>query len=227
MEEKMSKRFGKIICLLLSAVLVLETSYYVDAATKEKIVYADNSGTIAITENDETRTTICTDTTNNTQMVLVYNKTTGIIKNVASGIEIVLKGSPSEGFSPCKILGTRTEYEYEFCQLGQFRYTHHDMPLSEFIDLIDGTITALKIVALVFTIATFVLTGVGLEHAQALAQGILNPNSPPVPYSQYRIHMTFSESCAEFWESDPYYPGGGFWFLGYTANPNFFNWYIY
>ncbi len=223
----MSKRFIQLICLLLSAVLIFETSKDVNAATKEQIVYVDSNGTIAFTESNETRTITCTDTTNNTQMVLVFNKETGILKNEASGKELLLIENSRESFSPCKILGNRTEYEYEFCQLGEFRYIHHDMSLSAFIGMIDGAITALKIVAIVFSIAGYALYGFGLERAQILAQSILDPNTPPIPYSDYWLHMTFSESCAEFWESDPYYPGGGFWFLGYTANPSFFNWYFH
>lgn len=222
----MNKYFTRVICLFLSIAMIFVTSNHAKADAKEQIIeFPDTEATIKIVENEDSRVTVFTDPSEKSQMVLVFNKKEGILRNVSSGIELVV--GKYEYLPPCRVFADQKEYEYEFCQLGQYKYIQRDTMLSEFVAMITVTISFISIMAAIVSISGFALAGAAATAVSRLTDAILDLISQSEPLRHYRLHMTFAEHCEELWESDPYYLGGGFWFLGYMPTPTFFNWYIY
>lgn len=198
-----------------------------DNANKNKTIITDEFGNtyqISIYETEFTRTTKLTDINGNVILSLIYNIETGVLYNPDNGAAMILPISEAI-LTPCKVLSTNDkDYEYEFCTLGDSYKKEYSITANDILNMAATTVLTVAIVE-----ALLVAIAGGISFDSSVIKDVIKPAASAIFTRidlgdlNFTIYYELKYSCAEFYESDWSYPDGGFWFLGYAANVNYYS----
>lgn len=218
----MKTNIKKITSIFLSVLLIanLSTIAFANSNNRTPVSYLGDGYTIQQEETKTIRTSYLYDDSGNLVDTLIFNKETGVLYNPNNSNYIALQSDELQIFEPCQVTSDK-DYEYELCSLGE-TYT------SSYTETV-GTITGMITTTVAVSSIIFVIAGIGgigaLTSAMQTKIGRLASSIYAlytVGSTDHEVEFTFRYKCIEVWESDPFYPNGGFWFLGYMPDQSYF-----
>ena len=222
----MSSKFKRCLAFLMIIAFTLNIGMMSFAQANYKQVYSVAVGEnleheIIVEEHVNVRTTKLYDKSGELIMHLELDKTTGTLTNIGTGATISKSGLRAISPEVCNVLRD-TDYEYEFCSLGDTYSRTESVSYLEIYDMINTTASESAQVAQILAILVG-LAGVGVllptvtSMLQDLAREIFDSILAEDLDDRW-VELKFTFSCRELWESDSSYPGGGFYYLGYVVS---------
>ena len=219
----MNKKIRKVLAIIMAVVCVfgsLTTAYAqaksLSTSNITTLILEDESGNdvkLVVEEAMNSRTTKLYDSTGNLIQTLVLDKESGVLSNLETGVQREMHELKSINPGVCNYSLT-TDYEYEFCSLGDTYSTDEEVTVAEIKAMVGTTFTVTKVTAYLITLGAFagVKSAVKTLITNCAKKIVAKENAGD---TSAVVTMTFTFKCQEQWESDSSYPDGGFYFLGY------------
>lgn len=222
----MSRKFKRCLAFLMVIAFTLNIGMMSFAQANYKQVYSVAVGEnleheIIVEEHMNVRTTKLYDKSGELIMHLELDKTTGTLTNIGTRAVITKTGLQAISPEVCNVLSD-TDYEYEFCSLGDTYSRKEYITYAEIYSMIDHTVSQSAQVSQIVAILVG-LAGVGVllptvtSTIQDLAKDIFD-SILEEDLDDRSVELNFTFSCRELWESDSSYPNGGFYYLGYVVS---------
>lgn len=178
-----------------------------------------NPQQIVITETPRYRITTLCGHTGEAVLSFRFDKSTNTLYNVENGVSLQFPPANTSFLQPCAVYASSgKDYEYEFCKAGE-TMSEHERALTirhifQMVGMVADTVSIMTFLRSLPTITAIQFMNDQLKSslqdlATAIADKILGG------LLDLHVYIDVNYKCVEMYENDPFYPTGGFWFLGY------------
>lgn len=197
-------------------------AFATDVSITQEIAVFDDEGQpkrIVIEETPTSKITTLYNQDGQVELRFVFDKKTNILRNPENGTEMQLSAVDTTILEPCAVFASGDkDYEYEFCKKGQTKKeTEERMTIGHIGQMVGILADTVAILTFLYALPTITalsiitdniksnLKELAVKIADCLLGGVLNKT----------VYIDVILKCEEMYENDPFYPTGGFWFLGY------------